>query len=115
MCMRGKVGRQGHSWPGMATFFLLFIMSPHVARDLFGYVIDMFVATGPGVSLMRVVSGYTVLVHPVFFLSSHVMASLYLGDTGCCESMFMPDGWVTSTTSFFFERRDCNPGCIASS
>lgn len=108
----GQAGSQ-LAWYG--DLFLLFIMSPHVARDLFGYVIDMFVATGPGVSLMRVVSGYTVLVHPVFFLSSHVMASLYLGDTGCCESMFMPDGWVTSTTSFFFERRACNPGCIASS
>lgn len=36
--------------------------------------------------------------------SCHPMSSLYLGDTGCCDSVFMPDGWVTSTTSFFFSR-----------
>lgn len=75
-----------------------------VVPDLFGYVIHMFVATGSGVSLMRLVSGCAVVVRPVFFLSSHVMSSLYLGDTGCCESVFMPDGWVTDTT-FFFSRQ----------
>lgn len=38
-----------------------------------GYVNNMFVATWPGVSLMRVVSGYAVLICPVLFLSSHVI------------------------------------------
>lgn len=76
-----------------------------VAQALFLYVIHMFVATGSGVSLMWMTSGYATLVRPVFFLSSHVMSSLYLGDTGCCESVFMPDGWVTSTTSSLSKRR----------
>lgn len=74
----------------MATASVVYYLA-HVARALFGYVIDMFVATGSGASLMRMVSGYAVLVRPVFFLSAHVMSSLYLGDTGCCESMLMPD------------------------
>lgn len=66
----GQIGSQ-LAWYG--DLFLLSVMSPHVARALFGYVINMFVATGSGVSLMRMLSGYTVLVRPVFFLSSHVM------------------------------------------
>lgn len=76
------------AWYGVLAW--LFIMSPRAAT--IWLLVNMFVATGSGVSLVRMMSGCTALFRPVFFLSSHVMSSLYLGDTGCCESMFMPDG-----------------------
>lgn len=52
--------------------FLLFIIFPMLGT-LPCYVTNMFVATWSGVSLMRMASGYAVLVRPVFFLSPHVI------------------------------------------